>query len=97
MATRGVLIGVGLISLSIAFVAETRNAPDVIAVAPTTALLEAPVIDQTSDYVHPEDMPQRFLSSPIRCQQWIAQWGPGEIARQRCVDADLSKRLPGDA
>lgn len=46
--------------------------------------------------VHPAPshaLPQHKLSYPIRCDDgWIAQWGPGEIAYQRCVNTDLTSR-----
>ena len=92
MGIRSVVLGAGLISMSIAFVGETRDTPDTVAEKGTTPIVEAPLGDQQSDDFHPDDMPQRLLSLPIRCEQWIAQWGPGEIPRQRCVNADLRYR-----
>jgi hypothetical protein len=92
MGIRSVVLGAGLISMSIAFVGETRDTPDTVAEKGTTPIAEAPLGDQQSDDFHPDDMPQRLLSLPIRCEQWIAQWGPGEIPRQRCVNADLRYR-----
>jgi hypothetical protein len=91
MGIRSVVLGAGLIAVCVALVGETRNRPDVLPESSATALIDAPLGHPLGDAVQPNEMPLK-LSIPIRCEQWIAQWGRGEMPRQRCVDADLRYR-----